>query len=213
MAKFQPMGDKCILMHKNIEVARIQLDPEKGTIISVDEKLNEQHMPPSTNHPNIGITKLLNGWWLGRCIPSDREKMYKKVIQKNPNIEVPETLLLKSLGFNLTDHYWVKPEGTDLRWEDFNFHDNDYSEVFSQAAFFGINEEITDIDYHTPDLFTNGNMPKFWHKVNGENRLYKTLEIGKENSLEIFNEMVASKVAAKLGISSVPYEFWIITQR
>jgi hypothetical protein len=43
-------------------------------------------------------------------------------------VPFPQLLLTKSCGLSLSDQYWIRPEGSSLRWEDINFFDNPFSE-------------------------------------------------------------------------------------
>ena len=43
------------------------------------------------------------------------------------NIVTPSELLDKAFGLSLSDQYWLKPVGTDIKYEDINFFDNDFN--------------------------------------------------------------------------------------
>lgn len=68
-----------------------------------------------------------------------------------------ELLLTKCLGLSLSDHYWVKPAGSDMAWEDVNFFDNEFSDDIGDVLFGSVNRSI-DFNYASPDNTSDGNL-------------------------------------------------------
>lgn len=193
----------CTLMHKYEKVADIAFG-EDGVLCKIIEIYNNELMPTPTNNSSRVI--LLRAWWDNRCIPSSREFL-SKIIQDFGYGAIPDALFLKSLGFNLSDQYWCKPtDNININYDDYNFFENDYSLKFGEALLSGTTkEEFEDEDFLTPDLHTNGHLPKQWIQKGGINYLKKTVNIN-ENNLETYNEEIAYKIFELAGVDVVPYE-------
>jgi hypothetical protein len=113
----------------------------------------------------------------------------------------PQALLAKSHGLSLSDHYWLRPEKSDLKWEEINFFTNPFSEdignvLFGQAPKNGV------ISFMSPDIACDGWLPKRWKIIEGKRCLIKG---GSGYEQEPCNEAIASIVMQRLGVSHVPY--------
>lgn len=191
-----------ILMHKAIEVAELTIDEIHGGISSIDKVQNPEHFPIGVFSTGKGKADRgeLNGWWRGRSIPASRSGL-AEALEKIGEKDIM-ALVLKGCGLSLSDHYWVKPEGTDLEWEQVNFFDNDFSDDMGNLLFGG---EVSErIDFHSPDNTSDGWLKKRWKISNGERLLIK----GGSNPFqqEPFNEVIASDLMRQLGINCVRYD-------
>lgn len=74
----------------------------------------------------------------------------------------------RAYGLSLSDHYWIKPVGENLKWDDINFFDNSFSDDVGNALF-GVHPECEgDIDYISPCSASDGWLKKKWKIINGE---------------------------------------------
>lgn len=105
------------------------------------------------------------------------------------------------MGLSLSDAYWVKPENTDLAWETINFFDNDFSDDVGNILF-GEKPASDSINMMSPDCSSDGWLKKKWEIIDGKRWLVKG---GSNFFQEPFNEVIASKIAARLGIDYVTY--------
>lgn len=204
------MADSCkkyILMHKNIPVAPIELDEASGAISSVGEVLSARHVP-------VGIKVLkaepvkkeridragLNEWWKGRAIPASRDGI--KNVLMELNITSTQRLLDKCLGLSLSDQYWICPADSDVSWEAVNFFENPFSNDVGNILF-GKGSSEKNVSLMSPDNTSDGWLRKKWAIINGKRCLIK----GGSGALqqEPYNEVLASRVMKRLGISHVPY--------
>lgn len=111
----------------------------------------------------------------------------------------------KAFGLSLSDQYWLKPEESNLNYEDINFFDNsfDYAE-FMEASLSKNSKMIQNISsLKTPNNTTDGMLKKAWIIENGIRYLLKG---GYRNeTLQPFNEVLASEICKRLGFYHVEY--------
>ena len=148
----------------------------------------------------------LNGWWRGRAIIPKRYELFWAL----PKLGVDSveqytrgvtTLPLKSYALSLSDHYWIRPAGEDLKWEAINLFENDFSPDIGNILFGGDPPE--QVDFMSPDSTTDGRSQKKWIVVDGKRLLMKAGS--GDYQQEPFNELIASAIMRRLGISHVPY--------
>ena len=108
------------LLHKNLPVAELDFDAATNSIGKITALYHGDHLPVG-----VGIRKgavdraALNQWWADRSIPSTRDGLIPALLSLG--LPDPARLLDAHLGLSLTDHYWLKPQGSSLAWEDVNF--------------------------------------------------------------------------------------------
>lgn len=188
------------LMHKTVEVAELTIDELHGGISSIDKVHNSEHFPVGVFTKGKADRKELNDWWSGRSIPASRAGL-TEALEKIGERDIM-AVVLKGYGLSLSDHYWIKPEGTDIQWEQVNFFDHDFSEDMGNLLFGG--ELPERVDFHSPDNTSDGWLKKRWKISNGERLLIK----GGSNPYqqEPFNEVIASDLMGELGVSCVRYD-------
>jgi hypothetical protein len=188
------------LMHKTVEVAELTIDESHGGISSIDKVQNSEHFPVGVFTKGKADRKELNDWWRGRSIPASRAGL-TEALEKIGERDIM-AVVLKGYGLSLSDHYWIKPEGTDIQWEQVNFFDHDFSEDMGNLLFGG--ELPERVDFHSPDNTSDGWLKKRWKISNGERLLIK----GGSNPYqqEPFNEVIASDLMGELGVSCVRYD-------
>lgn len=190
---------KCVLMHKRFEVAELSIDEIYGNFLSV-EKINfPEHFPLGVYRNGMTDIHELNDWWKGRSIPASRNGLQETLDKLGePSIM---SLVLKSYGLSLSDHYWMKPVGMSIEWDDINYFDNEFSEDIGNLLFGG--ELENKVDFHSPDNTSDGWLKKRWKISNNERIMLK----GGSNPFqqEPLNEVIASRFMNNLGVNCVTY--------
>lgn len=192
---------KYTLMHKNIRVAELDLDDATGSIRKIDEVCSEAHLPVGvTVRKGITDRAALNEWWIDRSIPASRSGIRKAL--ETLNLANTKTLLTKCLGLSLSDQYWIRPQSSDVAWEQVNFFNNSFSEDVGDVLL-GKAVKADGFDFHSPDNTSDGCLKKRWKIIDGKRCLVKA---GSNPFMQQpFNEAVASLIAERLGIPHVPY--------
>ena len=196
-------------MHKNICVADIDIDEDTAVILSVDNITAKEHLPLGVVHPlrhQETVDKAaLNKWWTGRCIPASRMGIGDAL--ETLGIHSSQMLLTKCLGLSLSDHYWVRPAGSDMSWESVNFFDNNFSDDIGDVLF-GTTVKSLNFDYASPDNTSDGNLQKRWKILDTKRCLIKSGSAPYRQ--QPFNEAIASVILDRLGIDHIPYRLmWI----
>lgn len=192
---------KCTLMHKHMPVVELELDDATGFIQKVGTVYASEHLPVGIPIRK-GITDrgAFNEWWTDRSIPASRSGAREAM----ETLEITNTqiLVVRCLGLSLSDQYWIRPEGSNLTWDSINFFENDFSEDIGDVLF-GTKKKTDSLDFSSPDNTSDGNLKKRWKIINGKRCLVK----GGSNPFrqQPFNEVIASEIMDRLGISHVPY--------
>ena len=184
------------LMHGDHRVASISLD-EDGSIGHIGEILDRTRMPLGTLLDDP--LQRLNEWWGFRCIPAKRPNIDRFL--KDHGMRSRMELMAYGMALNLSDHYWIRPEGEDIGWEDVSFFSNHFNEDTGRLLL-GQEGELA----QSPDLSTDGVVPKIW---TSDRRLLKggTTRCRQQP----YNEVLASEVMSRLGIPHIPYT--LVTDR
>ena len=193
--------DKYTLMNKNIPLATVAMSAS-GYITAVPAIHTPEAFPVgifTENHNQL--TDKLNQWWRSRIIPASRDGL--RYVLHLYDVDSPAVLSKRSLGLSLSDQYWLKPEASELSWDEVNFFTNDFSRELGEA-FFQQESSRPAINPFTPDASSNGWLKKKWVKINGETYLAKA---GSAPLLQQpYNEVAADKILTALDIFHVRYE-------
>ena len=136
----------------------------------------------------------LQRWFQSRSIPKARKNLEK--LLAHAGAKTANALSLKSLGLNLSDQYWFRPDGSGLLWEDVNLFQNDFLKQDFVSAEKGSSA-------YSPDSSSNGELPKFWVVENGKRYLYK--EGNEPYFQQPYNEVFASALLDALNLAHVSY--------
>ena len=139
---------KCTLMHRRVEVAKLELDDETGIIRKIASVMSAEHVPVGVPvKKGIADRSELNKWWTDRSIPASRSGVREAL----ETLELTDTkiLLIRCFGLSLSDQYWIRPEGTGLTWEKINFFDNSFSDDMGDVLF-GKPNKAVDFDFSSP---------------------------------------------------------------
>lgn len=186
-----------ILMNKTVPVANLKMDTDSGLILSIGKMQNPEYLPVLTIYYKDKAAGLRK-WLSTRSIPKTRKNL--PILLEQAGVETADALSLKSLGLNLSDQYWFKPENSNIKWSEVNLFENDFL-----PQRFSATNEINTASSYSPDVSSNGELSKFWLIKNGERYLYKesTAPYYQQN----YNEVFASKLLAKMDIQHVDYDF------
>ena len=190
---------KYILMHREIEVAEIELD-ELSHITNIYEVYAEEHFPVGTLGKH-GVDKtMLAKWWAKRSIPASRSGIRETLDLLH--MSVPQELLAKCYGLSLSDQYWISPKDKPLMWKEINFFDHDFSEDVGNLLF-GYGEFSDSMSLISPDNTSDGQLIKKWKIADGKRVLIK----GGSNPYqqEPLCEVIASGIAERLCIPHTKY--------
>ena len=201
---------KCILMNKNTEVLSCVFNEVSKFFDKIYEVYNIDYAPYILKSfyidEDINDTPFrtnLSEWFKGRGIPSCRDKLDMLLLRLN--VVAPSELLDKAFGLSLSDQYWLKPVGTDIKYEDINFFDNDFDYAEFMEASFSKNSKMIQnaSSLKTPNNTTDGMLKKAWIIENGTRYLLKGGY--KNETLQPFNEVLASEICKRLGFDHVEY--------
>lgn len=189
------------LMHKDIYVAKLELDETTGSVVKVDSIEREEHLPVGVLTTRGTFERAaLNEWWIDRSIPASRSGI-RHVLEV---LDIPSTkmLLTKCFGLSLSDQYWIKPQASNVTWQEINFFDHSFSEDIGDVLL-GKPVKTEQFDFHSPDNTSDGCLKKRWKIIDGKRCLIKA---GSNPYMQQpFNEVIASRIMDRLGIPHVPY--------
>ena len=139
----------------------------------------------------------LEGWLASRAIDTHRtnSRLLKKVLRLKTSDDAETALAVNAA--TITDQYWVKPEGSELCWEDVRFKEN----FFDTLALRGDPDSFSRKPSRTPELTNTGSFEKCWRLINGAWWMYKN-----GNQLEYFSELFICRLGEKLGLDMAHYE-------
>ena len=96
---------------------------------------------------------------------------------------------IDTLGFSLTDQFWIKPNNSDLSWNDLNYFTNEFEPAVADDNLLG------GFGLKNPDNTSDGNLPKCWVCDRNERYLLKgSGPLGQE----AHNEVIATQLFSKL---------------
>ena len=193
-----------ILMHKNIEVALMELDENdrnaKPMKISINNR-EKDHIPIGARMNNI---KFIN-WWQDRAIPKTRQGA-KTALQRLGYNSVTN-VMIENLALSLNDCYWIKPRHSELTWEEVNLFDNNFVDLFGELTF----NQTEDLDLRKYTKFlsavSQGEVQKKWC-IDKDNHRYLVKGNYGNSYQQSINEIFASEFHKQQGFKNyTPYYF------
>ena len=192
---------KCVLMHKRIPVAELEIDGSSGLIRKIGTLFDGTRLPVGipVRH-GMADRAALNEWWTDRSIPASRSGVREAL--ETLNLTSTRALLTKCYGLSLSDQYWICPEDSGLTWDAVNFFDNVFSDDIGDILF-GAGRKNDPLDFSSPDSTSDGNLKKRWKIIDGKHCLIK----GGSNPYrqQPLNEVIAAEIMKRLSIPCVPY--------
>ena len=172
------------LMHKDDVVASLQLDALSGAILKVTPGTNPKLLPLGGSQGADSLRK----WWLRRAVPISQGGI--AALLQRERIPSTQSLLVRNLGLSLSDHYWIKPSGSELTWKDVS----PFSNAFSSLS------EAASAHSYSPDAALQGDLIKKWLIVDDTRCLLKGNRGA--NSQQSLNEVLASMLHEKQGFAN-----------
>lgn len=139
----------------------------------------------------------LDRWLQKRAIDSHRtnSRLLKKALRLTQKDDV--SVALKFNAATITDTYWVKDAGSDLKYEDVKFKENYFDTLALRGDLNAFNQDAS----RTPELTNTGSFEKCWKLIDGEWWMYKS---GTENAY--FSELFVCEFSKKMGFATAEYE-------
>ncbi len=185
------------LMHKDDVVASLQLDDLSGAILKVTPGTNSELLPLGGSQGADSLRK----WWLRRAVPISQGNIAALLQQEG--IPSTQSLLVRNLGLSLSDHYWIKPNGSELTWKDVSLFSNSFRDPLESMQIqhsHGAASTSTQTPAYSPSASLQGDLIKKWLIVDDTRCLLKGNRGA--NSQQSLNEVLASMLHEKQGFSN-----------
>lgn len=177
-----------MLMNGPYEVMEFKYNDQTGNL-TPGEVWDEWRAPLGTvTRGGKGSAQGLRTWWKMRAIPESRDGLAARL--QALGIEDPAAIPFKSLGLSLSDQYWVRPAGRDIRWEDVNYFDNGFAEEPLGAGESTKVAWVACIGLNSPDNTSEGVLPKRWITRDGVPTLLKGHY--RQTIQQPYNEVIAT---------------------
>lgn len=167
------------------------INPKTRVLLPVDMELTPQ-----------GMTR----WLHKRSIPKNRtfvNEIFSSLGLKAGDIK---GMVDVCMCLSLNDSYWVVDDSSVKTFSEVNLYENPFSEALSLVAYTGYSTKISRLSI-SPELTTNGMLPKAWRRIDNEIVLYKGGDIlgGVNNAKQPYSEFYASQIAKQMGLNHVYY--------
>lgn len=197
-----------VLMNRTHEVCLLEYDETAHSIAKVLEPLDGIDRAPVGMFDDLSTSHgKLRHWWGARTVPESRPGI--KSVLNLLGLDSPKALVEKNHGLSLSDQYWMRVPTSNIKWEDINYFDNDFSDEAGRLLF-GFAESMTEInnrvDLNAPDNTSDGNLPKRWAIINGVRCMIKG---GGFLNQEPHNEVIASELYSRLLGSKDYVPYWL----
>lgn len=148
----------------------------------------------------------LSCWIQKRSIPKNRAYVDALLTKCGLSINRPMSIIAVCKGLSLNDSYWVVEDGFNGAFDQYNLYENRFSRMLGLIAFTGYGSSMRPSLVSSPELTTNGMLPKCWRRVDGKVKLYKGGTSGVSNAgNEPYSEYYAAQVAEAMGINAIRY--------
>jgi hypothetical protein len=164
--------------------------------------INPGLLPIEAHNANV-TSAWLEDWVERRAIPTNRH--HREAVLSAIHTKNPFDVLFYSHGMSLNDTFWIQAASESLDFDKINLYDNPFDEALGWIAFTGNQCAISNY-LPTPELTTEGMLPKYWQRVSeSEIVLCKGGTFGYSNAgLEPFAEVMACLIADRIGIEAIP---------
>lgn len=149
-------NDLFYLMHKDSIVVTISIDNVNGNINRVSANGVAELLPLGGRKSSDELKK----WWARRAVPVSQGDI-RRILQAE-DIPTTQSLLVQNLGLSLTDHYWIKPIDSNLKWRDVNIYENDFKESIEEWKFSNSAADLRNATTFYPGSSLQGELEKKW---------------------------------------------------
>jgi len=138
----------------------------------------------------------VDSWLRGRAIDAHRtnSRLLKKALRLTSADDVE--VVLKVHAAAITDNYWFRKDGADLKYEDVRFKAN----YFDKLALYGNPDSFNQPDSPTPELTNIGSFEKCWRLIDDGWWMIK-----QGSDLERFSELFICQLGQALGFAMAEY--------
>ncbi len=143
----------------------------------------------------------VKSWLETRAIDSHRanSRLLKKALRLAEKDDVSTVLHVRAA--TITDTYWVRAIGSDLKYEDVRFNKDYFSNLALRGLYSSFNSAAKRKDTKTPELTNIGSFEKCWKLKDGKWWIYKSA-----NQKEQFSELFVYELGKALGMNMAHYE-------
>lgn len=186
-------------MNKNTPVLEVEYMSGVGVFTNIYALYNTDYMP---YHLYVSCIEL-SEWFKNRGIPSFRDQL--DLLMHRLNVHAPSELLDKAFDLSLSDQYWLKPIDLNISHDKINFFENDFEYAPFMDASLSKNTNCiqNESSLYSPNNTTDGMLRKAWIIEDGIRYLLKGGY--KNETLQPFNEVLASEICRRLGFDHVEY--------
>lgn len=144
-------------------------------------------------------------WLATRAVDSHRahSRLLKKALRLSEKDDV--STVMRANGATITDTYWIRPIGSELKYEDVSFS---YDYISMRIANIALNGSYSAFNYvaskpspNVAELTNVGSFEKCWKMIDGKWWLYK-----QANQRERFSEVFIYRLCKELDINAAVYE-------
>ena len=188
------MTDKetLILMYKDFAVLSFEVDYVSSNVRLLEKLEHFDKAPYGFDKDDIGMR--LFRFFNARATAFERSDY--QTIMDATNCKSSFELSFKGHGLSLSNHYWFKRVGEELKYGDINFFQNKWDDSFGRAILNEDYEALKTCDLNVPDIVIPGWGVKAWIYDDGP-KLYK-LGIDKDHPEEAICEALASRLAQRM---------------
>ncbi len=140
-------------------------------------------------------------WLETRAIDSHRanSRLLKKALRLAEKDDISTVLHVHAA--TITDTYWVRDIGSNLKYEDVRFNKDYFSNLALKGLYSSFNSAARHKDTKTPELTNTGSFEKCWKLKDGKWWIYKSA-----NQKEQFSELFVYELGKELGMNMAFYE-------
>lgn len=199
-----------VLRHRDRELIRFEwIEPEGIRVLWADWKAD--FLFPlefgGLNGDGRILERRLESWLKNRTAPMGRHYIRHLLAAVGIDARDPDfhrRALDFSKGLSLNDVYWVTPDDFGGNWNSCNLYANEFSKALAEIAFSGNGELGNEAITTSPEMTTNGMLPKCWRRVDGRILLYKSGVTRMQG--EPYSEYYAAQIADAMGFEHVSYD-------
>ncbi len=194
------------LKHFDTEILRFSADENASDpqlqIIWVSEE-NHNLLPLDLVVSSEGLYR----WLRHRIIPKNRAYVNTLLAKLSLSANRPMKIIDVCRGLSLNDSYWVTREDFSGSFQRYNLYENQFNQDLALFALSGYGSPpIHSSSISSPELTTNGMLPKCWRRIQGKIVLYKGDTSGASNTgFEPYSEYYAAQLAERIGIHAISY--------
>jgi hypothetical protein len=194
---------------KHFDISLIKFNITSGGIKGLSVELIEINEKYKSSFPiDLKLTeKGLLQWLKRRIIPKNRAYVQSFLAKIGLNVNDTKGIIDICKGLSLNDCYWVVDNSFSGTFDKYNLYDNRFDQTLSLIAYTGYGDTQKSEFASTPELTTDGMLPKCWRRMKGGKiTLYKSGSSGAANAgNEPYSEYYAFQIAETMGLNAVKY--------